>query len=287
MKSQIHKYSKNNSKIVSKKTIITMAVLAPLFTFAQLNDSIKRLVPVKGGMNFRDIGGYKTTDGKEVVWGKVYRSASIDKLTDADVSLMDKKGIHTVVDFRGVAEAAKAPDRLPKNTDYTLSPAGSDSLPNASQMVKFLKEGNFLEKFYGVDAVTYSGDRFRPLFVKLLTLDNNEAIMYHCTGGRDRTGMATALFLYILQVPQETIEADYVASNVYLKKMNKGMMAPLAKMSGLSEERIEKEMALRPELIRSFFAEIKEKYGSVENFLQQEMAVGSKEIALLRKEYTK
>ncbi|MEN2399102.1 tyrosine-protein phosphatase [Flavobacterium sp. MC2016-06] len=269
-----------------KKIIITMAILGSMVSYGQLTDSIKRLVPVKGALNFRDVGGYKTNDGKQVLWDKVYRSAAINKLTDEDVALLDKKGIHTIVDFRGVAEAAAAPDRLPKNSDYTLSPAGSDSLPNPAQMVKFLKEGNFLEKFYGVDAVKYSGDRFRPLFIKLLTLDKKEAIMYHCTGGRDRTGMATALFLYILNVPQETIEADYVASNIYLRKMNKGMMAPLAKMSGLTEEQVEKEMALRPELIRSFFDGLKKQYGSIENFLQQEIGIGPKEIAILRKKYT-
>lgn len=270
-----------------KKTIVVMAILVQTLANAQLTDSIKRVVPLKGGLNFRDVGGYKTTDGKEVVWGKVYRSAAIDKLTDQDVSLLDKKGIHTVVDFRGVAESKAAPDRLPQNTDYTLSPAGSDSIPNATQMVKLLKEGGFLEKFYGKDAVKYSGDRFRPLFVKLLVLDNKEAVMYHCTGGRDRTGMATALFLYILNVPQKTIEEDYVASNIYLRKMNKGMMAPLAKMSGLSQEQVENEMALKPELIRSFFTGIKTQYGSIENFFQQEMGIGPKEILMLRQKYTK
>lgn len=269
-----------------KKAMIAIAILAPILASAQLTDSIKRLVPLKGALNFRDVGGYKTTDGKQVAWGKVYRSASIDKLTDTDVALLDKKRIHTVVDFRGVAESKAAPDRLPKNTDYTLSPAGSDSLPNPAQMVKFLKEGNFLEKFYGVDAVKYSGDRFRPLFVKLLTADKKEAVMYHCTGGRDRTGMATALFLYVLNVPQETIEADYTASNLYLRKMNAKMMAPLAKMSGLTEAEVEKEMALRPELIRSFFDGLKKQYGSIEAFLQQEMGIGPKEIAILRKKYT-
>ncbi|WP_443937373.1 tyrosine-protein phosphatase [Pedobacter sp. MW01-1-1] len=269
-----------------KKLLIAMVCIAPMATKAQLADSTKRLVHVTAA-NFRDVGGYKTTDGKEVVWGKVYRSAAINKLTDADVALLDKKGIHTVVDFRGAAEAAAAPDRLPANTNYTLSPAGSDKLPDAAKMVALLKEGGFLQKFYGSDGAKYAGDRFRPLFMKLLTVDKKEAVLYHCTGGRDRTGMATALFLYTLNVPQETIEADYVASNVYLKEANKGMLAPLAKMSGMTPEAVEKEMSLKPELLRDFFALLKAQYGSIENFLQQELAVGPKEIAELRARYTK
>lgn len=65
------------------------------------------------------------------------------------------------------------------------------------------------------------------------------------------------------------------------------MMAPLAKMSGLTEAQVENEMALKPELIRTFFTGLKTQYGSIENFLQQEMAIGPKEISLLRKKYTK
>ena len=270
-----------------KKLLITVSLLIPAMAFAQLADSTKRLLPLKGGANFRDIGGYKTAEGKEDAWGKIYRSASINKLSDEDVQLLDKKNIHTVIDFRGKAEAQAAPDRLPENTDYTLCPAGSDNIPGAAQMVKLLKEGDFLTKFYGEDAVKYSGDRFRTLFVKLLTLEDNEAIMYHCTGGRDRTGMATALLLHLLEVPQETIEADFVASNVYLKSMNQNMLAPLAKMSGLSEEEIVAKMALRPELLRSFFGGLETQYGSIQNFAQQELGVGPQEIAILKAKYTK
>lgn len=273
-----------------KKMILVLTLVAPMLMNAQVTDSIKRLVPIKGGSNFRDVGGYKTKDGKEVVWGKIYRSAAIDKLTDTDVALMDQKGIHTVIDFRGVKEAEAAPDRLAKNTDYTLCPAGSDSLPGAAQMKAMLssKNNDFLMDFYGKSAVTYSGERFRPLFVKLLTLDNNkEAIMYHCTGGRDRTGMATALLLYTLQVPMETIQADYVASNVYLFNANKKMYGGLAKMSGLTEEEIIDKMSLKPEYLKAFFDGITTKYGSIENFMQSQLGVGSKEVALLRKKYTK
>lgn len=267
--------------------MITLAIIAPILASAQLTDSIKRLVPVKGAVNFRDIGGYKTTDGKHVVWGKVYRSSAIDQLTDADVALMDKKHIHTVIDFRGVAEAAAAPDRLPANTDYTISPAGSDSIANATEMAKEFKQGDFLSKmYYGSDVVKYFGERYRPLFVKLLTLDKTEAIMYHCTGGRDRTGMATALFLYILNVPKETIEADYIASNTYLEPINKKLYAPYAKAIGLTETEIEKIMLLKPELIRGFFDAINKQYGSIDNFLQKEMGIGPKEIKILRKKYT-
>jgi len=269
-----------------KRFIIAFALSMPLFAHAQLADSTERLVHMQGAVNFRDIGGYKTKDGKEVKWGMVYRSASIAKLTDSDMDTLKNKHIHTVIDFRGHSESAAAPDRLLPGTDYTLSPAGSDSLPDMKQMATMLKNDDFLNSFYGEKGAEYAGDRFRPLFQKLMTEKKGEAILYHCTGGRDRTGMATALFLYTLGVPEQTIEADYVASNIYLGNTMSGYTDQIAKATGMTPEEVKQKMDLRPELIRAFFASIKSKYGSIENFLQKEMGIGPKEIKLLREKYT-
>lgn len=267
-----------------KKVIITIAAIIPFIAQAQLVDSNARLVHVQGAINFRDVGGYKTKDGKEVKWGMVYRSADVSKLTDADLDTLDARGIHTVVDFRGVKESQAAPDRLLPNTDYTLCPAGSDSLPGMKDIMSQMKNGNFLVDFYS--STQYFGDRYRSLFVKLLTLPEGEALMYHCTGGRDRTGMATALFLYVLGVPRETIEKDFVASNVYLAPMNNGMYAQIAKQyPEVDVEAFKKAMMLRPELIKAMFDSIEQKYGSVEVFFEKELGLGSKEIELLRKKY--
>lgn len=273
-----------------KKLTLMLAVISMGITVnAQISDSLRRVVKMEGAYNFRDTGGYKTSDGKEVVLGKVYRSDAIDKLTDKDLATFKSRKISTVVDFRGVEEAKKAQDRLPQNTNYLLCPAGSNNLPTAQDMAKMFKDKNFLFDMYGEGGLPYFGERYRPLFVKLLTLEPNEALLFHCTGGRDRTGMASALFLKILGVPQDIIESDYVASNYYLAKnpTMTNMSAGLAKMTGMTEDEIKKQMALRPELIRNFFSTITTKYGSVENFLQVEMGIGPKEISILRQKYTK
>ncbi len=274
-----------------KKIGLTAALLmliTPMMN-AQISDSLRRVVKMEGAYNFRDAGGYKTADGKEVVLGKVYRSDAINRLSDKDLVTFKNHKIKTVVDFRGTEEAKKAKDRLPENTNYLLCPAGSENLPNVQDMAKLLKNKNFLVGMYGEEGLPYFGERYRALFVQLLTLKPDEALLYHCTGGRDRTGMASALFLKILGVPQDVIESDYVASNFYLAKnptMHQ-MYSGLSKMSGLSENQIKAEMELRPELIRSFFAAITKKYGSIENFFQVEMGIGPREIAVLKQKYTK
>lgn len=267
-----------------KRIMLLLAIALPGVSFAQLADSAQRVVRMQGAVNFRDAGGYKTTDGKKVAWGKVYRSADVSHLTPQDLLVLEDKHIHTVVDFRGVKEAAAAPDKLLPNTDYQLCPAGSDSLPGAAQMVELIKKGGFLDQFYS--ETRYLGARYKPLFQKLLVLPANESIMYHCTGGRDRTGMATALFLYILGVPQTTIEADFTASNVYLQPMNKQMFKGLTQATGMSEAAILKSMELRPELLQAFFGAIRSKYGTIERFFEQELGIGEKEVAVLKEKYT-
>ncbi len=268
-----------------------------LTVFAQTKQEVPAQVQLEGAINFRDIGGYATTNGKKVVPNKIYRSAAIEHLTDNDMKELEKRKIYTVIDFRGTEEAAKAPDRLLPNADYTLCPAGSENVSNGNfkDIIEKLKDekGSFLDDFYGEASVQYAGDRFRKMFYKLLSLEDDQALLYHCTGGRDRTGMATALILYILDVPMETIERDYVASNVFLKEKraalpdSKEMYASMVKATGLSLEQIEKKFELRPEWIRSFFAAINSKYGSVENFLKDEMNITSSDITKLRAKYTK
>jgi protein-tyrosine phosphatase len=269
-----------------KKILSIFVCICPLMASAQLKDSTTRLVRMEGAYNFRDAGGYPAANGKNVVTGRVFRSADISKLTDHDMETMKQKHIYTVIDFRGTQEAAKAPDRALPGTSYLLCPAGSDSLPNQQQMTALIKQGGFLEKMYGSSSLKHFGARYRPLFQTLLVLPDTSALLFHCTGGRDRTGMANALFLYSLGVPQDLIEQDFVASNVYLRPMLERMFSGLSAASGLDPEQVKKEMELRPELIRTFFASISKEYGSVEQFMDKELGLGKNELKALRAKYT-
>lgn len=243
---------------------------------------------MEGAVNFRDIGGYRTQDGREVIKNRIFRAADISRLTDNDMKKMTDRHLYTVIDFRGKKEAAAAPDRLLPNTEYILCPAGSDNLPTTKDLATMVKDENFLLSMYGTPSMQYYGDRYKPLFSKLLELPEKEAgLLYHCTGGRDRTGMATALILYTLRVPMDVIEADFVASNIYLAPQNKDMYKPMIQLSGLTEEEITDRMKLRPELLRNFFGSIVATYGSVENFLEKELGVGANERARLIQKFTK
>jgi protein-tyrosine phosphatase len=282
-----------------KKLFLAFGLLAiqSITSFAQETQK-PILLPLEGAINFRDIGGYTTTTGKKVLTDKIFRSAEISTLTDKDLQELKDLHITSVIDFRGTDEAKQAPDKLPEGAQYYLCPSGSENVANGNygDFIEKIKnnDDSFLMDFYGEKGVQYFGDRYRLMFDKLLNNSDKEAILYHCTGGRDRTGMATALLYYILQVPMETIEEDYVASNVFLKEKKKvggdkseQTYAAMVKATGLSKETIEERMALKPKYIRAFFEAINTKYRSVENFLKKEMNITSADIEKLRQKYTK
>lgn len=161
----------------------------------------ERVLPLEQSSNFRDLGGYTTKDGKTVRWGKAYRSGAMPVLTEADYSYLAGLGIDTIVDFRALEEREIAPDLLDDklgllfiSNDYSIKP--------------------LLEKYIaGERENVYSGieetiaPQLRSMFKRLLADDG--AVVYHCSAGQDRTGVATALIYDVLGIDRDTILKDY------------------------------------------------------------------------------
>jgi protein-tyrosine phosphatase len=307
-----------------------MASVAP--ALAQTPFDAWRAVPMQGTLNTRDIGGYATMDGRTVVKGRIYRSANLAQITPADVQALGRLGVDTVVDFRGQKEAKLDPDRLPAGTDYLNSPiigsAKGDDIDDATiaglvarhglpasvkDRGKVTPHGPYYRMLFLVDSY---GDKdhlarlkgYRPLFQKLLALKADSNVLYHCTGGRDRTGVGTALVLKALGVPDAAIEADFVASNRYLQpggddpdslrflqfqsanvflqpSANKRFQTVAASLD-TTPDVLRGAVELRPELLRRLFTSIDAQYGSFDAFLETEMGIGPQERAELKRRYT-
>ncbi len=242
-------------------------------TYAQIADSLQRHVILQGAANFRDLGGYKTKDGRKVKWGKVYRSADISKLTDADLLVLKNRRITYDVDFRGHQESQQAPDRLNPNTDYILCPAGSDSLNTRMKEIANHKTGgdSIITSFY--TNTKYLADRYKPFFNKLLTLPDDQSLVFHCTAGKDRTGIGAALFLYSLGVPYNTIIDDYTATNYYRQAENVKVMNGMVQYMHVNENVAKAILSAKKEYLDAAFMAIKQKYGSVDNFLKAELGL--------------
>ncbi|GLK42099.1 MULTISPECIES: tyrosine-protein phosphatase [Novosphingobium] len=161
----------------------------------------ERVLPLEQGSNFRDVGGYVTKDGHTVKWDKAFRSGAMPLLTDADYALLGQLGIGNIVDLRSIEEREVAPDLLDDKVgalfianDYSLKP-----------LMAKMGQGGGENMYAGMEKML--APQFRSLFRRLIA--DEGAVVYHCSAGQDRTGMATALLYDVLGVDRETILKDY------------------------------------------------------------------------------
>lgn len=237
----------------------------------------ERLLPLQRGSNFRDVGGYKTLDGRHVRWGLIYRSGATPLLSARDVSYIRGLGLHAMIDLRGNEERELAPTRVARQginyiaIDYSLNDLALD---------------------YESILVALN-PQYRSIFRELL-LDQGP-VSYNCTAGQDRTGIATALILSALGVPRATILEDYQLSTMVRHPENEMPPVDPAKyphnsfVPVFAKGRLMKPTPLysadgRP-LLAELFAKIDTRWGSVENYLRDELGVGPAELARLRSDY--
>ncbi|MBY0482626.1 MAG: tyrosine-protein phosphatase [Chitinophagaceae bacterium] len=152
-----------------QKFFLFTVLLFPLFAICQIADSTKREVKLQGAINFRDIGGYKTKDGKTVQWGKIYRSAEINRLTAEDLDKLERLNIHYVLDFRGPSEVAAGPDKVPNNAIRISLPAGSEEVGDRSKMFKQMSTA-VVDEVIGVKAA-YIKATFQAIVNKYGSVD--------------------------------------------------------------------------------------------------------------------
>jgi protein-tyrosine phosphatase len=175
------------------------------------------VVELEGGSNFRDVGGHKTGDGRLVKRGAVFRSAHLGNLTEADRKAIGRLGVRTIVDLRGVNEAAETPHKV-EGTGATI--VGAHIEPQLGEKIRTaLEDGTaspalmtkFLTEHYS-DYPRRCTPGFRKLF-SVLTDGNLRPIVFHCTAGKDRTGFAAALLLTLLGVHWDDVMEDYLRTN--------------------------------------------------------------------------
>jgi protein-tyrosine phosphatase len=185
---------------------------------------LPRVVPLQGCSNLRDLGGYRTAEGRKVRFGRVFRSASLAGLTEADMTVFAATGIRTICDLRCEGESARAPSRLPGGRDapevvrLPIEPRVGASLRDLLAREEATCEDvhDLLRTAYAAYATDHL-PRYRALF-DLLLRDERLPLLFHCSAGKDRTGFGAALLLSALGVPRETVIADYLATNRIWKR---------------------------------------------------------------------
>lgn len=178
-------------------------------------DSLPRRIVLEGCSNLRDLGGYRTADGRRVRHGLVFRSASLAALTEADGVACAALGLRTICDLRGVEESARAPSRLVgvEIVALPIEPTVGASLRDILETGRATGEDvvSLLHRAYQAYA-TEKLPQYRALF-DLLLQPGRLPLLFHCSAGKDRTGFGAALLLLALGVPRDVVVQDYLATN--------------------------------------------------------------------------
>lgn len=271
------------------KSILFLLVWLPAVAFSQTTDTLvyntKRAVTLQGGSNFRDLGGYPTQDGHHVKWAHLYRSADISKLTDADLQALAARHIAVVCDLRGPDEIKASPDRLPEGATWYNMPAGSENTQATAAALQNSKAANrdsMMLVFYS--RTDHLKAKYKPVFDQLLALNGEQALLFHCTAGKDRTGIGAALILSALGVDRSIILKDYAATNDYWKGGSKEAVARMV-AAGADEKTVKAMLSANPAYLQQTFKAIDQQYGSMDNFLAQQLELTPEKRATLRTKY--
>ena len=232
----------------------------------------ERILPLSGGVNFRDVGGYRTADGRAVRWGQVYRAGSLAELTDGDVAALGALGLRLVCDLRSPDELARHADRLPPGATHTHRSIAGEIGRLRRVVILYRKRHRLqelLEQIYRV-MIDQNGPALAGV-LRLAADPANRPLVIHCTAGKDRTGLAVALLLLSLGVPEETVVADYTLSNHAFEVLSGRMRPEMARLYsfGFNEAQLQPLLLAEARTLRGALAYLRRRYGSLDWYLQR------------------
>lgn len=247
----------------------------------------ERRPAVEGAPNLRDLGGYEAADGRRVKWGRLFRSSNLGRLTDRGLAQIRRFGIRLVCDFRTEAEAAKFPNRFPDSPDvgYVHLPIQhGDFEPTA--VFDRIKRGDYgwISEDFMIRGYIDSLERCPEVwarFFRLLAEPRQQPLLFHCTGGKDRTGAAAALILLALGVPPETVIADYGLSDGYNSDVRRAIYDHL-KPFDVDIAKVEPYFTAPESRLRALLKHVEARYGSSVDYLVKRAGVGAETIAKLK-----
>jgi len=241
-----------------------------------------RFLALAGAPNFRDIGGYSTTDGRHVKWRQVYRSGLLARLTPADYEKVAALGITLVCDFRSDNERKASPT----NWQGGIRPQFFESgvVNNSAKTGRDLMEaGGTTEEIKAAWRASYAEavDRQTPAFKSAihLILEAPGPVLYHCSGGKDRTGMFSALLLTFLGVKDSEVTGDFLLTNSVPPPAS---FIEVAEKVHASKETLQAAAGIEADYLKLFFRTIDEKFGSLDNYRRTALGVSDSQLAMLK-----
>ncbi len=232
----------------------------------------------------------RTASGQTVRWGQVFRSDTLTHLTAHDYERLNAIGISLVCDLRSREERKTDPTEWKDGSPvFVLAPVSEDDKGVAldrTQMEKLLSgivtvdEGQELFESFHIRMVFDSAGKFGTVLRAIETADRPS--MFHCTGGRDRTGITAALLLHILGVPDQTIVEDFVLSTKYLNEHTGATFVP-AGLANTEQARVFAEIIrLQPHYVEAVFKAIDQRYGNFDHYRREALHLSDADVVTLK-----
>jgi len=251
----------------------------------------ERRFGMEGAPNFRDFGGYPTTNGRRVKWGYLFRSGQLSNLTDHDIGLLASLKLDLVCDFRRVEEQEGDPSKLPAQRPPRIASLpivpGSNSrffeeadahLAQPEAMSDFMREIN--RDFAAEQTETYAR-MFKEIFAQ-----PDSRFLVHCAAGKDRTGFAAAIVLLALGVSREIVMQDYLLTRqFFIPDREIERLRVKYDMEHMNAEVIRPMLEVHDHYLQQAFAVIDRDYPSLEVYLEEALGVGKQELQELRRRY--
>ena len=249
---------------------------------------MKRLLNLEGAINLRELGGYPTEDGTTIKYNKLLRSGDISNLTRNSLSYLKKYGLRYVVDFRSNDEQQTWADttsdfyKIYSDPVYPLK-------GNGDKLAGIINRNNY--SYLGMIYQSVVLDAHGQLAYKILfdlLLDNNlpdQALLFHCAAGKDRTGIGALLVLKALGVDDETITKDYLLTNLMYED-DSTIEKTLNDKDGNQDINRMNMTKGDLESITSVFKAIDHYYGSFDNYLDKALGIDKDKLAKLKSIYT-
>jgi protein-tyrosine phosphatase len=253
--------------------------------------SSDRTVYLEGALNVRDLGGLATADGHHVAERSLFRGASPHQTTPADRAVLQGLGIRTVIDLRSPWERDLEPYEWP-GVRLVSAPLVDDEV--AASIHRRFADATLtnadLVDWWGLTKVPESLEAqlgsMRTIFSCFLEAGPGEATLYHCRGGKDRTGLVSVIVLGTLGVTRDEVAADFLASNRQLAPMAAEFQERM-RASGieLSEAAIASLAGVKEEWLSGLYRWIDEHYGSIEGYLRHRVGLDDDDLTRLRDRY--
>ena len=260
---------------------------------ANLSENLRedtRKLPFTGAHNFRDLGGYKTSDGKTVKWGKVYRSDNLHSLTDEDLKYMERLNLKSVVDFRSDEERNEEPDRLTPDMTPILLPIKFEPEGVTETLMRDLTFGDLdssnLLRDFNVILVKEFTEEYRDFFRHIVD-NGGEPFVLHCTAGKDRAGFGSAMILTVLGVPREKIIEDYLLTNTYVSDHveSKLLETELKTFFRADSDNLRKINLVEERYIQAAFDTIDSHWGGMDQYISEGLNLTEEDINKIKDYY--